>query len=79
MKILADVGMNLFDVAGKTALITGGGSGLGQFMAKALAEAGVRVYLVGRREDRLSASLGDHDGAISVSYTHLTLPTILLV
>jgi gluconate 5-dehydrogenase len=56
--------MNLFDVAGKTALITGGGSGLGQFMAKALAEAGVRVYLVGRREDRLSASLGDHDGAI---------------
>lgn len=45
--------MDLFDVAGKTALITGGGSGLGQFMAKALAEAGVRVYLVGRREDRL--------------------------
>ena len=56
--------MDLFDVAGRTALITGGGSGLGQFMAKALAEAGVRVYLVGRREDRLSASLGDHDGAI---------------
>ena len=61
---MVDAGMNLFDVAGKTALITGGGSGLGQFMAKALAEAGVRVYLVGRRQDRLSASLGDHDGAI---------------
>jgi NAD(P)-dependent dehydrogenase (short-subunit alcohol dehydrogenase family) len=61
---LVDAGLNLFDVTGKTALITGGGSGLGQFMAKVLAEAGVRVYLVGRRQDRLSASLGDHDGAI---------------
>mgnify|MGYP001298460661 CR=1 FL=1 len=27
-------------------------------------EWGKSVYLVGRREDRLSASLGDHDGAI---------------
>ena len=29
-----------FSVAGKTALITGGGSGIGQFMAGALAQAG---------------------------------------
>ena len=56
--------MDLFDVAGKTALITGGGSGLGQFMAKVLAEAGVRVYLVGRRQDRQYASLCDQYGAI---------------
>ena len=63
-KILADVGMSLFDIAGKTALITGGGSGLGQFMAKALAEAGAHIYLVGRREDRLKASLGGKDGAV---------------
>jgi gluconate 5-dehydrogenase len=63
-KILANAGLSLFDIAGKTALITGGGSGLGQFMAKALAEAGANIYLVGRREDRLKASLGSHDGAV---------------
>ena len=63
-RTLVKAGMSLFDIAGKTALITGGGSGLGQFMAGALAEAGARIYLVGRREDRLKASLGTHDGAV---------------
>jgi gluconate 5-dehydrogenase len=45
--------MNLqqaFDLHGKTALITGGGTGLGLAMAACLAECGAQVVLCGRRE-----------------------------
>ena len=37
----------------KTALITGGGTGLGQAITKQLAQKGVRVYIVGRRLQKL--------------------------
>ncbi|TDD86848.1 SDR family oxidoreductase [Actinomadura darangshiensis] len=40
-------------VAGRTALVTGGGSGLGAAMAVALADAGARVVAVGRDRPRL--------------------------
>ena len=39
---------NPFDLTGKTALVTGANTGLGQGMAVALAEAGADVVLVGR-------------------------------
>jgi gluconate 5-dehydrogenase len=42
-----------FSLAGETALITGGGSGLGLGIARCFARAGARVVLVGRREDVL--------------------------
>ena len=42
-----------FDLSGMTALVTGGGSGLGYAMARGLAEAGARVLLNGRRKDKL--------------------------
>jgi NAD(P)-dependent dehydrogenase (short-subunit alcohol dehydrogenase family) len=38
-----------FSLAGETALITGGGTGLGFGIARAFVEAGARVVLVGRR------------------------------
>ncbi len=38
---------------GKVALITGGSSGLGRAFARALASAGVKVFLVARREEKL--------------------------
>ncbi len=39
----------LFDLTGKTAMVTGGGSGLGRVMAIALAEAGANVVVCSRR------------------------------
>ena len=42
---------DLFDLTGRTALITGGATGLGYQMATALAEAGAAVALASRRED----------------------------
>lgn len=41
---------------GKTALITGGGQGIGAVIARTLAEEGVKVWIVGRKESRLQAS-----------------------
>jgi gluconate 5-dehydrogenase len=46
----------LFDLGGRTALITGGSSGLGEAMAQALGLAGARVILMARRADMLDAS-----------------------
>ena len=42
---------------GKTAWITGAGSGIGRAAAIALAEAGVRVALSGRRSEPLEETL----------------------
>lgn len=42
-------------LAGKVALITGGGTGIGEAAAKTLAAAGIRVAITGRRKERLDA------------------------
>jgi NAD(P)-dependent dehydrogenase (short-subunit alcohol dehydrogenase family) len=42
---------SLFDIRGKTALITGGSRGIGRMIAHAYVEAGARVYLVARNPE----------------------------
>jgi len=54
----------LFDLTGRTALVSGGSSGIGLAMARALGLAGAKVALVARRERELrlaAAKLSDDD------------------
>ncbi|KAB8075278.1 hypothetical protein BDV29DRAFT_172176 [Aspergillus leporis] len=44
---------NLFNVKGKVALITGGGSGIGLMATQALAVNGAKVYITGRTGEKL--------------------------
>jgi NAD(P)-dependent dehydrogenase (short-subunit alcohol dehydrogenase family) len=46
----------LFDLRGRRALVTGGNSGIGAAMARALGLAGARVLLLARREAELAAA-----------------------
>jgi gluconate 5-dehydrogenase len=46
----------LFDLGGKTALITGSSRGLGRAMAEGLAASGARIVLNGSSADRLAAA-----------------------
>jgi NAD(P)-dependent dehydrogenase (short-subunit alcohol dehydrogenase family) len=43
--------LDLFRLDGKTAIITGGGRGLGQYMAEALSDAGASVVLCSRKKE----------------------------
>ena len=46
----------LFDLSGRRALVTGGNSGIGEAMARALGLGGARVLLMARRETELAAA-----------------------
>jgi len=47
---------NLFSIAGQTALVTGGGRGIGLAIAKGLAEHGADVAIVARSKEQLEAA-----------------------
>jgi len=53
----------LFDLSGKTALITGGSRGLGLQMAHALGEAGARVMLSSRKAEDLEQAVAELQAA----------------
>jgi gluconate 5-dehydrogenase len=57
--------MNLFDLSGKTAIVTGGGKGIGRQMADGLAEAGANVVVCARQAERCeeaAAELAERHG-----------------
>ncbi|MGI8649295.1 MAG: SDR family oxidoreductase [Rubrobacter sp.] len=45
--------MDLFRLDGKTAIVTGGGRGLGRYMAEALSDAGANVVVCSRKQEPL--------------------------
>lgn len=51
--------VKLFDLSGKTALVTGSSRGLGRAMAEGLAAAGAHIVLNGSSPDRLAAAAAE--------------------
>jgi NAD(P)-dependent dehydrogenase (short-subunit alcohol dehydrogenase family) len=51
--------LNIFDLSGKVALVTGGSKGLGKAMARGFAEAGADVVISSRHENELRAALDE--------------------
>lgn len=53
------MGLDLFNLAGKVALVTGGSKGIGKAIARGYAEAGADVVICSRHEDELRRALDD--------------------
>ncbi|MCH2077959.1 MAG: SDR family oxidoreductase [Rhodobacteraceae bacterium] len=53
------MGLELFDLSGKRALITGSSQGIGQALAKGMAAAGAEIILNGRNEAKLETARAD--------------------
>ncbi|NIB38836.1 SDR family oxidoreductase [Pseudomaricurvus alkylphenolicus] len=67
---------NKFDLSGKTAFVTGGGTGIGFSISKALAESGAAVMIASRREEILQQAVKqlaeDYPGGL-IQYTVMDL------
>lgn len=55
-------------LSGKRALVTGGGTGIGEAAAVALARAGCEVIITGRREEKLQAAVAGYEGEPKLQY-----------
>jgi NAD(P)-dependent dehydrogenase (short-subunit alcohol dehydrogenase family) len=51
--------MDLFDLTGRTALVTGGTSGIGVMIARGLLQAGASVYLTSRKQAQGDAAVAE--------------------
>lgn len=51
--------MNMFDLSGKVAIVTGGNGGIGLGMALGLAEAGANIVVAGRNAEKNAAAVAE--------------------
>lgn len=65
------------DLSGKTALVTGGYSGIGVETVKALHGAGAKVIVAGRRPEEADTTLADIRGDIEVVKLELSDPALI--
>ncbi|KAL1745101.1 hypothetical protein HDZ31DRAFT_37139 [Schizophyllum fasciatum] len=56
----------LYDLSGRIAVVTGGGTGIGNMIARGLASNGAKVYITGRRFEVLQKAAGAFSGAGSL-------------
>ena len=63
---------NPFDLSGRLAVVTGGGSGLGFAIARGLAQAGARVVINGRNRAKLDAAAAELGQAVKVNAFDVT-------
>ena len=71
----------MIDYAGKTALVTGGGSGIGEALAKGLSARGARVLVADRNLEgaqQVAAEIGGGAGAISCELGDPAAPAALI-
>ena len=54
--------LELFDLSGRTAIVTGGSRGIGKEMAEGLAEAGAKIVLCARRAEWLEETVNEFQG-----------------
>jgi NAD(P)-dependent dehydrogenase (short-subunit alcohol dehydrogenase family) len=72
---------DVFSLRGEHALITGGGTGIGLAIARAMHSAGARVTLIGRREAELAGAvreLGDRAAYLVHDITHFAAAGALI-
>ncbi len=62
---------NLFSVAGRVAVVTGGTSGIGRHIATGLAAAGAKVYICARTETKVAAAASEIAASTGGSVTGL--------
>lgn len=72
---------NVFDLSGRTAVITGGGSGLGLGIARIFVKYGARIVIIGQNEEKLKnacAELGDTSSYVQLDITNLDrIPSVM--
>lgn len=80
LESMADYSIDtLFSPRGKRIVLTGGGSGLGRFIAEGLAAQGANVWIVGRRKEKLQETVDAAQGKVTAyAYSYCVSATTKL-